>query len=144
MPKVVIHYHKESNTFIAKDEHQNAVSYKEDRSAPPTAPIAVSTTTSPMLALLMSLGACTGIDIVMILEKQRQAFDDLTIEITGEREKDATPALWVNCHIKYIVKGPVELLKAEKAAALSVDKYCSVAATLRLAGCTITYEVIVM
>lgn len=141
MPSVIIRYHKESNTFIAQDEHQNAVSYKEDRTLLPTSPVSKSATTSPMIALLMSLGACSGIDIVMILAKQRQDFDDLIIEISAEREHGLTPALWITCHLKYLLKGSLDLHKAEKAAALSVDKYCSVAETLRRSGCEISYEV---
>jgi putative redox protein len=34
--------------------------------------------------------------------------------------------------------------KAEKACALSIDKYCSVAETLRAAGAVITWEVVIL
>ena len=39
------------------------------------------------------------------------------------------------------LKGSMTKEKAEKACALSIDKYCSVAATLKAAGAVITWEV---
>ncbi len=143
MPKITVAYDKHSNTFIAADEHQNKITFKVNRESDEATPISSSTTVGPMLSLLMAMGACSGIDIVMILKKQRQAFDSLIIEVEGEREKEVTPALWKNAHVHYILTGNVETAKAEKAAQLSVDKYCSVAETLRRAGCSITYSVTV-
>jgi len=98
----------------------------------------------PMQNLLMALGGCSGIDIVSILKKQRQAMAGLEIHIEGEREKGKTPALWETVHMKFIIKGDVSQEKAEMAARLSVDKYCSVAETLRRAGCDISWEVAVI
>ena len=39
------------------------------------------------------------------------------------------------------LKGDIDEEKAKRACSLSVDKYCSVAETLRRAGATITWEV---
>jgi putative redox protein len=97
-----------------------------------------------MQALLMALGGCSGIDIVSILKKQKQEAGDITMIITGEREKDKEPALWKYIHIKFQFTGSVDEGKAKKACALSMDKYCSVAATLRAAGCTIEWEVAIL
>jgi putative redox protein len=41
------------------------------------------------------------------------------------------------------IAGDVEPGKAARAVQLSIDKYCSVAETLRRAGAVITYEVMV-
>src|ERR1043165_5228092 len=90
---------------------------------------------SPMQSLLMALGACSGIDVVSILKKQRQEFGDLSIRIDGEREHNKEPALWKQVHMHFYLSGSVELAKAEHAVKLSIDKYCSVAETLRRAGC---------
>ena len=38
------------------------------------------------------------------------------------------------------ITGNIDADKAQKACALSIDKYCSVAATLRAAGCTIEWK----
>ena len=96
---------------------------------------------SPMLSLLAALGGCSGIDIVSILGKQRQSFDTLEIRVSGEREEGKTPALWKAVHVQFHIQG-ADPAKAAHAAALPIDKYCSVAETLRRAGCTITWELV--
>jgi len=142
MPTIDISYDAASNTFTATDEGENHVNFQ-------TMPDGVerprneakSHGVRPMQGLLMSLGTCSGIDIVAILEKQRQPFDRFALRVTGEREQDKVPALWIKSHISFILEGAVEADKAQRAAALSIDKYCSVAETLRRAGCEITYDV---
>lgn len=141
MPTVQILYHNDSNTFIASDDHNNQVTFKVDREWNEAIPISQSSTVGPMLSLLMACGACSGIDIIMILEKQRQSFNNLRITVSGSRAVDETPALWKEVHVAYHLTGEVSEEKAQKAAALSVDKYCSVAETLRRAGAAITFEV---
>lgn len=94
----------------------------------------------PMQTLLAGLGGCSGVDILIILDKQRQEVKGYKMIITGEREEVVEPSLWKKVHIQFIFTGKVDPEKAEKACALSIDKYCSVAATLRAAGCTITWE----
>jgi putative redox protein len=95
----------------------------------------------PMQTLLSALGACSGVDIVMIFNKQKETMEDFQMEIEGEREVDKEPALWKQIHIIFKFKGTMSKEKAEKVCALSIDKYCSVAATLRAAGATITWNV---
>jgi putative redox protein len=95
----------------------------------------------PMQMLLMSLGGCSGIDIVSILKKQRQTIEDFKISIQGEREYGKEPTLWKKIHVLFTLKGVIDEEKAKKACSLSIDKYCSVAATLRAAGCEIEWNV---
>ncbi|HWB94817.1 MAG TPA: OsmC family protein [Puia sp.] len=95
----------------------------------------------PMQMLLMGLGGCSGIDIVSILNKQRQKVTGFSMTIDGEREKGKEPALWKDIHIVFDLKGEIDPDKAKKACELSMDKYCSVAATLREAHGNITWEV---
>lgn len=140
MPEITVTYNRTDATYVATDAQQNTLVFKAGGSDGLTQLGAIGAV-GPMLSLLMAMGACSGIDIVMILEKQRQSFDTLTIEVAGEREQEVTPALWVKAHVHYILTGSVEPAKAEKAAQLSVDKYCSVAETLRRAGCAISYSV---
>jgi len=97
----------------------------------------------PMQMLLMGLGGCSGIDIVSILKKQRQTVEGFNMVIEGEREKGKEPSLWETIHIVFQLKGPIDPDKAQKACALSMEKYCSVAATLKEARCRITWEVTV-
>ena len=95
----------------------------------------------PMQMLLMGLGGCSGIDIVCILKKQRQSVEGFRMLIDGEREKGKEPSLWTESHVIFELKGDIDPDKAYKACALSIDKYCSVAATLKGAGGKITWEV---
>jgi putative redox protein len=95
----------------------------------------------PMQALLSALGGCSAVDVVMILKKQKESIEHFEMIINGEREVGKEPALWSAINIVFQLKGTMSKEKAEKACALSMDKYCSVAATLRAAGAVITWEV---
>lgn len=95
----------------------------------------------PMQTLLMGLGGCGGVDILSILQKQKQAVTDFSMVIQGEREQGKEPSLWKYIHIHFHFAGEVDAHKAEKAVALSLNKYCSVAATLKAAGCTIEWTI---
>lgn len=95
----------------------------------------------PMQMLLMGLGGCSAIDIVMILKKQKQTIESFEISIDGERQKDKEPSLWETIQIHFKLKGTIDEEKAERAVQLSMEKYCSVAKTLELAGALITYKV---
>lgn len=97
----------------------------------------------PMQSLLAGLGGCSGIDIVSILKKQRLIVEEFSMKIKGEREKGREPSLWESVHIVFELKGNIEIEKAERACALSINKYCSVAETLRRCGTKITWNVIV-
>ena len=95
----------------------------------------------PMQALLSALGGCSGVDVVMILKKQKETIEQFEMVIHGERALGKEPALWETIHVTFKLKGSMTLDKAEKACALSMDKYCSVAATLKAAGAIITWNV---
>jgi putative redox protein len=97
----------------------------------------------PMQSLLMGLGGCSGIDIVSILLKQRLTIEAFSIKINGRRERDKIPSLWESIHIIFELTGNIEQEKAERACDLSINKYCSVAETLRRSGTKITWEAIV-
>lgn len=94
----------------------------------------------PMQSLLIAMGACSGIDVISILKKQRQDLQGYSMKIEGEREKTGDFSLWKKVHVTFNLSGNIDPDKANKACQLSVDKYCSVAETLRRAGCTITWE----
>ena len=94
----------------------------------------------PMQVLLMGLGGCSGIDIVMILKKQRQQVDNFSMKIEGERQSGKEPSLWKEVKIIFELKGNLDPEKAQRACELSMNKYCSVAETLRLGGTILTWE----
>ncbi len=97
----------------------------------------------PMQTVLAALCGCSAVDVVSILKKQKQTLSSFKISIDGEREKDKEPAMWETVQIVFELNGEVEHNKAFRAVKLSVDKYCSVAETVRRAGATIAYKVLV-
>ena len=84
----------------------------------------------PMEMILMGLGGCSAIDIVLILQKQRQVIQDMTISIEAERVPDEVPSLFKTIHVHYTFKGELQLEKVARAIELSMEKYCSVTAIL--------------
>jgi putative redox protein len=95
----------------------------------------------PMQLVLSALGSCSAIDMVSILKKQKQPVKEFKIRIEGEREKDKIPSLWESIKVLFTLQGNIDIQKAEKAATLSMEKYCSVAETLRRGGTKITWQV---
>ena len=94
----------------------------------------------PMQLLLTGLGSCSAIDIVSILKKQKEVVDDFKIKIAGEREQGKIPSLWKSVEVTFELYGNIDAEKAKKAAALSINKYCSVAETLRRGGTEIIWD----
>ncbi|MET3979861.1 putative redox protein [Mucilaginibacter sp. UYP25] len=97
----------------------------------------------PMQMLLMGLGGCSAIDVIAILKKQRQDVTDYKMVIAGEREAGKEPSLWQNITLEFHIYGNVDEDKANKAVELSLNKYCSVAATLYKAAADIQWKVII-
>ncbi|SHE73206.1 OsmC family protein [Chryseobacterium takakiae] len=85
---------------------------------------------SPMESVLMAVAGCSGIDVVSILKKQRQEITDFKAEVEGERipVDDAKP--FKSVKVKFLLEGNIDPKKAQKAAQLSFEKYCSVSKTL--------------
>lgn len=85
---------------------------------------------SPPELLLSALAGCGAVDIVVMLKKRKKTILDFTIETVGVR-RDETPRKFLDIHCKYIVTSPdVEEEELKKFAHLSLEKYCTVAATL--------------
>lgn len=85
---------------------------------------------SPMTLLLLALAGCTGSDVADILSKGRQDLRGLRIEVRGERRQEP-PHRYVRIRLVFHVAGPVAPAKAERAVALSFEKYCSVLHSLK-------------
>lgn len=89
-----------------------------------------ATGTSPVQALALALGACMGVDVVLILQKGRHDLRGLRVAVTGTRA-DGTPAYFTGFRLHYEVTGPVPDAAIERAIALSRETYCSVWHSLR-------------
>jgi putative redox protein len=80
----------------------------------------------PMLALLLAAAACSGSDVVLILEKMRVNLHGLRIEVAGTRREEE-PRRYVAIHLDYHLGGEgIDPVKARRAIDLSLEKYCSV------------------
>lgn len=85
----------------------------------------------PMQLLLMGLAGCAAVDVVSILTKARQRIDAFRIEAQGERPDGAHPAPYTAMHLDFSLDGDLAVDRVERAIRLSMEKYCSAAATLR-------------
>ncbi|HMA39923.1 MAG TPA: OsmC family protein [Gemmatimonadales bacterium] len=86
--------------------------------------------TSPVQLLLVACASCTGADIVEILEKMRVVLRTLEIEAEGTRREDY-PRRFTAIHFRFRVGGDgVDEAKMRRAVDLSLEKYCSVMASL--------------
>jgi putative redox protein len=96
----------------------------------------------PSDLLLLGLASCTAYDIVMILERQRQRLTRLSLEVNGDQLPDP-PYAFTDIHIHYRLAGEeLDQKKVERAITLSLEQYCSVAATLRgVSKVTYSFEI---
>jgi putative redox protein len=92
----------------------------------------------PMEALLAAVASCAAIDVVKILRQQKEPLEHLAIDIEGVRA-DATPSPFLRMKVVFLAKGAVDDKKLQRAVSLSVEKYCSVRATLG-SGVEVTWE----
>jgi putative redox protein len=101
------------------------------------------TASSPMELLLISLGGCTGADVVGILEKKRQRVTGYEIEVRGERRAEY-PRIYTHIEVVHRVRGyGIDPKAVAHAVELSETKYCSVSAMLKPAAqITSRYEII--
>jgi putative redox protein len=94
---------------------------------------------SPMELVLIGLGGCSGYDVVHILEKGREAVEDVTVELEAERAQQ-DPKVFTRVHMHFVVKGRgLVAAKVDRAIALSVEKYCSASAMIAKTA-TITHD----
>ena len=83
--------------------------------------------------LLTSLAGCSGIDLVNILQRQRQEVTGLEIKVVGAQIPDP-PWTWVEVELECTIRGKGLREEAVKRAIeLSENKYCSTGATI--GGC---------
>ncbi|MDH3652066.1 MAG: OsmC family protein [Saprospiraceae bacterium] len=85
----------------------------------------------PTELVIMGLGTCSAIDVILILEKQRQRLDDIKIEINAQKEKIDTYSEFKKIHMHFHLWGKIKSTKAQQAIDLSIDKYCTVAHLLK-------------
>lgn len=85
----------------------------------------------PKALLLSALAACSGIDIVEILEKMRVEFSDFEINVKADQTEEH-PRVFKDFYVHYKLKTDAgNEAKVRKAIDLSLEKYCGVSAMLK-------------
>ena len=111
---------KAKHEFESKQDH-NSIQLDGDK----------QTGFSPKALLLSGLAACSGIDVVDILQKMKVEFSDFSIEVEAEQTEEH-PRVFKEIHILYKMKTKASNdEKIKKAIDLSLDKYCGVSAMLK-------------
>jgi putative redox protein len=86
---------------------------------------------SPVDALLSALVSCSGLDVVDILAKRRTPVERCIIDVAATRRAEI-PRRVLRFDIAYRIDGAgIERQHAERAITLAIEKYCTVAATLK-------------
>jgi len=97
---------------------------------------------SPVVALLLALGGCSGMDVIGILRKKRQRVTAYSIELVGQR-RDEHPRSFTTIEVVHHLAGEgLDPQAIAEAIELSDTKYCSVHATL-VPGVTVTSRFVI-
>lgn len=95
---------------------------------------------SPMELLLSALASCASVDAVLMMKKKRRQIQGFKVEAEGERN-EGIPAFYKSIHMKFILTSPDATQEEfDKVVHLAVEKYCSVASSLKS---DVTYSSIV-
>jgi putative redox protein len=97
----------------------------------------------PMELLLVGLGGCSGMDVISILRKKKQDVTGLKISLKGQKAENF-PKKFTDILIEFIVSGRnISEEAVKRAVELSMNKYCSVKATLEgTAKISFNYKII--
>lgn len=89
---------------------------------------------TPMTAMLSAVAACSGIDVISILEKKRQKVSSYRIRMVVERATGDYPKPYTKIVLHHDVQGElIDEAAVRQAIQLSDEKYCTAIATLRFA-----------
>lgn len=81
----------------------------------------------PLEIFLYGLAACTAMDVVSVLEKKRQDFTGLEIEVDATQREEEYPKIYTRIELTYVVTGRgIKPDAVARAIELSETKYCSV------------------
>jgi putative redox protein len=95
---------------------------------------------SPVELLLLAAATCSAADVVSILEKQRVALKTVEVAMQGTRREEH-PRRFTALRFTFTIAGAgLDEAKARRAIDLSLEKYCSVVASLA-PDIPVTYDV---
>lgn len=86
---------------------------------------------SPTELLLAGAGACAAWDVIGIMRKRRRPLTGLTVRVEGHQD-DGPPHAYNRVALHFRVTGEgLDLTELQRVLRLSLDRYCSVLATIR-------------
>lgn len=131
--KNVTLHHISGLSFVAHADSYHFVNIDSSLNGEPTG------ASSPMELLLVSLGGCTGSDVVSVLQKKRVKLSKFEVHVRGERREEH-PRVFTRIAIEFVVYGSdIRTADVKRAIELSSTKYCSVSAMLRSGGVEVSY-----
>ena len=88
---------------------------------------------SPVELLQSALAACAAVEVASMVRKRKKLVNGLRVEVTCVRNEQA-PRWLKEIHCKYILTSPdATMEELEKVTRLAMNKYCSVASSLKSA-----------
>jgi len=95
-----------------------------------------------METVLAGTGGCTAYDVVLILKRGRHPVTGCSEKLTSERA-ETDPKVFTKIHMHFTITGDVPAAAAERAIAMSHEKYCSASIMLgKTAEMTTSFEVV--
>jgi putative redox protein len=84
----------------------------------------------PLDLLLLSLGSCTGMDVISILRKKRQVVSHYSINVFANQSQEH-PKVFTDVLVEHVLEGEnIDPRAVARALELSITKYCPVHAML--------------
>ncbi|MGC8634257.1 MAG: OsmC family protein [Candidatus Limnocylindrales bacterium] len=84
----------------------------------------------PSELVMVSLGGCTGMDVISILRKKQQQVTSYEVDVTGETRPNH-PMAYTDVLVEHRIEGnPLDPEAVRRAIELSATKYCPVTAVL--------------
>jgi putative redox protein len=94
---------------------------------------------SPVETIIAALGACTGMDVISIAAKKRQAIDEYRIHVRGS-QRDEYPQVFTEIDVTHEIVGRgLSEAALRRCIELSATKYCPVNAMIS-AGATVVHH----
>lgn len=127
-----------SCSFICKSDSNHWVAIDT-----PKETCGLDAASTPMELFLLSLGSCTGADVVSILDKKRTPLENFEINMVAERAENY-PKVFTKINLEYVFYGQkIKSEHVERAIYLSQEKYCSIYAMLKNSvSITSSYKII--
>lgn len=128
MRNVIVEWDPRAERFSAVGSH---AAYVIPLNAPRVDAEGHATGFSPTELLLAGAGACAAWDVIEIMRKRRKPLTALSVRVEGHQSV-GSPHAYERVRLHFTVSGPnLEHAELKRVLRLSLDRYCSVLATIR-------------